>query len=77
MVYNPFLQILAAGDPGGLDEEAEKEWTHTLLQDSMGKELNELNRRLEEKEVSSNFYVYANLSLLFVLMQHNHLDEFS
>jgi hypothetical protein len=28
-----------------------KEWEHTMLQDSMGKELNELNRQLEQKEV--------------------------
>ncbi|EHA8590245.1 Kinesin-like protein KIN-4A [Cocos nucifera] len=33
-----------------IDEEAAKEWEHTMLQDTMGKELNELNRRLEQKE---------------------------
>ncbi|XP_057469755.1 kinesin-like protein KIN-4A [Actinidia eriantha] len=38
------------GDSGEIDEEAEKEWEHTLLQNSMDKELNELNRRLEQKE---------------------------
>lgn len=31
--------------------EVEKEWEHILLQDTMGKELNELNRLLEQKEV--------------------------
>ncbi|KAL8103861.1 hypothetical protein AgCh_028160 [Apium graveolens] len=32
------------------DEEVAKEWEHTLLQDSMDKELHELNKRLEQKE---------------------------
>lgn len=39
------------GDSGDMEDEATKEWEHTLLQDSMDKELNELNRRLEQKEV--------------------------
>jgi hypothetical protein len=34
-----------------MDDEVVKEWEHTILQDSMGKELNELNRQLEQKEV--------------------------
>ncbi|KAE9457189.1 hypothetical protein C3L33_10909, partial [Rhododendron williamsianum] len=38
-------------DTGEIDEEVAKEWEHTLLQNSMDKELNELNRRLEQKEV--------------------------
>ena len=42
------------GDSREVDEEA-KEWEHKLLQNSMDKELHELNRRLEEKEVS--FYL--------------------
>ncbi|PKU62954.1 kinesin-like protein KIN-4A [Dendrobium catenatum] len=33
-----------------VDEEAAKEWEHTMLQDTMGRELNELNKRLEQKE---------------------------
>ncbi|XP_059634210.1 kinesin-like protein KIN-4A isoform X2 [Cornus florida] len=37
------------GDSGEIDEVA-KEWEHTLLQNSMDKELNELNKRLEQKE---------------------------
>ncbi|CAF2089779.1 unnamed protein product [Brassica napus] len=37
------------GDSREVDEEA-KEWEHKLLQNSMDKELHELNRRLEEKE---------------------------
>ncbi|CAN8265810.1 unnamed protein product [Cochlearia groenlandica] len=39
----------AIGDSREIDEEA-KEWEHKLLQNSMDKELHELNRRLEEKE---------------------------
>ncbi|CAN7101866.1 unnamed protein product [Brassica rapa subsp. narinosa] len=39
----------ATGDSREIDEEA-KEWEHKLLQNSMDKELHELNRRLEEKE---------------------------
>nr|GEX63179.1 40S ribosomal protein S15a [Tanacetum cinerariifolium] len=35
---------------GVIEEEAQKEWEHTLLQDSMDKELHELNKRLEQKE---------------------------
>ena len=41
----------SAVDSGEIDEEEAKEWEHTLLQNSMDKELNELNRRLEQKEV--------------------------
>ncbi|KAH7659921.1 Plus-end-directed kinesin ATPase protein [Dioscorea alata] len=33
-----------------IDEEVAKEWEHTMLQNTLGKELNELNKRLEEKE---------------------------
>nr|GMD49677.1 kinesin-like protein KIN-4A isoform X1 [Ipomoea batatas] len=44
------------GDPGEMDDEAAKEWEYALLQDSMGKELNELNRRLEEKESEMKLY---------------------
>nr|XP_043615311.1 kinesin-like protein KIN-4A [Erigeron canadensis]XP_043615312.1 kinesin-like protein KIN-4A [Erigeron canadensis] len=43
-------QMSESGDSGVIDEEAAKEWEHTLLQDSMGKELHELNKRLEQKE---------------------------
>jgi len=49
--YN-FLLIPSAGDNAkDIDEEVAKEWEHTILQDTMGKELNELNKRLEQKEV--------------------------
>ncbi|XP_044475229.1 kinesin-like protein KIN-4A [Mangifera indica] len=38
------------GDSREIDEEVAKEWEHTLFQNSMDKELHELNRQLEEKE---------------------------
>ncbi|KAG7943577.1 hypothetical protein I3843_15G048300 [Carya illinoinensis] len=38
------------GDSREIEEEVAKEWEHTLLQNTMDKELNELNKRLEEKE---------------------------
>ncbi|KAL9237992.1 hypothetical protein vseg_012475 [Gypsophila vaccaria] len=38
------------GDPKDIDEEASKEWEHKVLQNTMDKELNELNRRLQQKE---------------------------
>lgn len=41
---------IIAGDSREIDEDASKEWEHTLLQNSLDKELHELNRRLEEKE---------------------------
>ncbi|KAI3758897.1 hypothetical protein L6452_06470 [Arctium lappa] len=43
-------QMSESGDSAVIDEEAAKEWEHTLLQDSMDKELHELNKRLEQKE---------------------------
>lgn len=49
------------GDPGEIDEEAAKEWEHTLLQNSMDKELNELNRRLEQKE--SEMKLFGSVAL--------------
>uniref|UniRef100_A0A6N2MUB1 Kinesin motor domain-containing protein n=1 Tax=Salix viminalis TaxID=40686 RepID=A0A6N2MUB1_SALVM len=39
-----------SGDSRDIDEEVAKEWEHTLLQNTMDRELHELNRRLEEKE---------------------------
>lgn len=41
---------ILTSDSGDIDEEAAKEWEHALLQNSMDKELTELNRRLEQKE---------------------------
>ena len=42
----PFL----TGDSREMEEVA-KEWEHTLLQNSMDRELHELNKRLQQKEV--------------------------
>jgi hypothetical protein len=42
---------MLAGDSREIDEEVAKEWEHTLLQNTMDKELHELNKRLEQKEV--------------------------
>lgn len=38
------------------DEEAAKEWEHTMLQDTMDRELNELNKRLEQKEFEMKIF---------------------
>jgi hypothetical protein len=46
-----WCSLPAAGNPKDIEDEVAKEWEHTMLQDSMGKELNELNRQLEQKEV--------------------------
>ncbi|KAL9680912.1 hypothetical protein QQ045_012693 [Rhodiola kirilowii] len=46
----PMTDTIAASEPKASDEEAEKEWEHKLLQNTMDKELNELNKRLEQKE---------------------------
>lgn len=44
--------MLISGDNAkDIDEEVAKEWEHTILQDTMDKELNDLNKRLEQKEV--------------------------
>ncbi|KAK3129301.1 hypothetical protein QOZ80_6BG0476890 [Eleusine coracana subsp. coracana] len=45
----------ARGNTKDIDEVA-KELEHTMLQDSMDKELNELNRRLEQKESQMKMY---------------------
>ncbi|XP_039049950.1 kinesin-like protein KIN-4A isoform X1 [Hibiscus syriacus] len=43
-------ETMIAGDSIEIDDTAAKEWEHTLLQNTMDKELHELNRRLEDKE---------------------------
>lgn len=60
-------QMSESGDSGDIDEEAAKEWEHTLLQDSMDKELNELNKRLEQKE--SEMKLFGGLDAV-ALKQH-------
>ncbi|KAJ1289073.1 hypothetical protein BS78_02G136900 [Paspalum vaginatum] len=44
------------GNHKDIEDEVDKEWEHTMLQDSMGKELNELNRQLEQKESEMKMY---------------------
>ncbi|XP_030950223.1 kinesin-like protein KIN-4A isoform X1 [Quercus lobata] len=44
------LSCQLSGDSREIDEEVAKEWEHTLLQNTMDKELHELNKRLEQKE---------------------------
>lgn len=50
-VISHWCSLPIAGNTKDIEEEVAKELEHTMLQDSMGKELNELNRRLEQKEV--------------------------
>lgn len=51
-IESPDFQMVEtmSGDSREIDEEVAKEWEHTLLQNSMDKELHELNKRLEQKE---------------------------
>ncbi|XP_004291081.1 PREDICTED: chromosome-associated kinesin KIF4A [Fragaria vesca subsp. vesca] len=44
-----------SGDSGEIDEEVAKEWEHSLLQNTMDKELHELNKRLQQKESEMKF----------------------
>ncbi|OWM80703.1 kinesin-like protein KIN-4A [Punica granatum] len=55
-----------SGDSRDIDEVA-KEWEHTILQNSMDKEMHELNRRLEEKE--SEMKLFGGLDTV-ALKQH-------
>ncbi|XP_057986870.1 kinesin-like protein KIN-4A isoform X2 [Hevea brasiliensis] len=55
------------GDSREIDEEVAKEWEHTLLQNTMDKELHELNRRLEEKESEMKLFGGVDTA---VLKQH-------
>ncbi|KMZ68995.1 Kinesin-like protein [Zostera marina] len=67
-----FLDFQTSEDNGDddskeIDEETSKEWEHTALQDSLGKELNELNKQLEQKE--SEMKIFGGLDAL-ALKQH-------
>lgn len=79
-----FQLLILAGDSREI-EEVEKEWEHTLLQNSMDRELNELNKRLEQKEVVALHGIciirhkcmtcYTSINSTFYLTQdtrHNH-----
>lgn len=56
-----FVVIFAVESSGEIDEAA-KEWEHAVVQRNMDKELSELNKRLEQKEVSFT----AQSSLLLI-----------
>eukprot|EP00252_Welwitschia_mirabilis_P016493 TRINITY_DN3636_c0_g2_i1.p1 TRINITY_DN3636_c0_g2~~TRINITY_DN3636_c0_g2_i1.p1 ORF type:complete len:1127 (+),score=289.52 TRINITY_DN3636_c0_g2_i1:329-3709(+) len=45
-------------------EEAEKEWEHNLLQETMDKELNELNKQLQQKELEMKLFGEPDTSSL-------------
>ncbi|VAI30710.1 unnamed protein product [Triticum turgidum subsp. durum] len=51
------------GNPKDIDDEVAKEWEHTMLQDSLGKELNELNKQLEKKESEMKGYGHDTVAL--------------
>ncbi|XP_030466555.1 kinesin-like protein KIN-4A [Syzygium oleosum] len=59
-------ETVSTGDSRDIDE-VTKEWEHTLLQNSMDKELHELNKRLEEKE--SEMKLFGGLDTV-ALKQH-------
>ncbi|KAJ9670656.1 hypothetical protein PVL29_026915 [Vitis rotundifolia] len=46
----PMGEVISGENSREMDEVAEREWEHALLQNTMDKELNELNKRLEQKE---------------------------
>lgn len=50
-------------DSADIDEESAKEWEHTLLQNSMDKELTELNKRLEQKESEMKLFGVDTVAL--------------
>ncbi|CAI8599263.1 unnamed protein product [Vicia faba] len=53
----------AAGDSKEI-EEVEKEWEHKLLQNSMDRELHELNKRLEQKEFEMKLFGVSDAEIL-------------
>lgn len=46
----PMTDTVRGDNSKDIEEEVAKEWEHSMLQDTMGKELNELNKQLEKKE---------------------------
>lgn len=52
------------GDSKEMDEEAAKEWEHKVLQNTMDKELSELNRRLQQKESEMKLFGEADTETL-------------
>ncbi|MQL90958.1 hypothetical protein Taro_023556 [Colocasia esculenta] len=60
-------EIMKGDNAKEIADEVAKEWEHSLMQDTMGKELNELNRRLEQKELEMKSFEGSNT---FALKQH-------
>ncbi|XP_074581994.1 kinesin-like protein KIN-4A [Curcuma longa] len=60
------VESLEGDSSSGSDEEIVKEWEYQMSQDSMGKELKELNRQLEQKE--SEMKMFGSNCL--ILKQH-------
>ncbi|XP_057779688.1 kinesin-like protein KIN-4A isoform X2 [Salvia miltiorrhiza] len=57
-------QMSESSDPGDIDEDTAKELDHTYFQNNMDKELNELNRQLEQKESQMrHFGGYGTIAL--------------
>ncbi|XP_057532737.1 kinesin-like protein KIN-4A isoform X2 [Amaranthus tricolor] len=55
---------IVMGDSKDMDEEVAKEWEHKVLQNTMDKELNELNRRLQQKESEMKLFGEADTETL-------------
>lgn len=49
--------MISAGESSGEIDEAAKEWEHELMQSNLDKELDELNKRLKQKEVFFHAFV--------------------
>lgn len=52
LFHYSYILVHSAGECSGEIDEAAREWEHALMQSTMDKELNELNKRLEQKEVA-------------------------
>ncbi|CAN8254809.1 unnamed protein product [Cochlearia groenlandica] len=55
-LFSAYSIFLIKGEVSGDIDGAAKEWEHTLRQNNMDKELNELSKRLEEKETEMKVY---------------------
>lgn len=66
-----------SGDSRDIDEDTAKELEHTHFQNSMDKELNELNRQLEQKEVLSlKFFLFSFLWLGRIILFNQFENQF-
>lgn len=59
----PMGESISAENSGEIDEVA-REWEHALRQNTMGKELNELNKQLEQKEFEMKLFGGADTEAL-------------